>query len=248
MTTFEVNNKLYKTSCKYSLNNRNKGSKGLLSHTEHVSGDIRQQGWLHEGALQPLPTSNYDCSLCHGICDLTLHLKETTALNPFISTKLPSHDLCVSVLPSPRYSCVTGLFLYCSEPWCVCLLTVTWGTFSAARALMSGPCVVVGSEPCPSFSSASIALASFSMKASWIPLCTKKRLEHTQVYSRDEYKMHYRWECRQICHIHPCYLQATLRFFKEYHGTESRWVKFHYFTHYLRKIFTLTQISPLKTV
>lgn len=114
MTTFEVTNKLYKTiNCKYSLNNRNKGSKGLLLHTEHVSGDIRQQGGLHEGALQPLPTSNYNCSLCHSICDLTLHLKETTALNPFISTKFPLHDLsvCVRVAKSEVFL----LFLHCSK-------------------------------------------------------------------------------------------------------------------------------------
>lgn len=110
MTTFEVNNKLHNTkTCKYSLNNRNEGSKGLLPHTEHFSGDIGQQGGLHEGALQPLPTSNYDRSLCHSICNLTLHLRETTALNPFISTKFPSHDLsvCVSVAKSGYFYTVT---------------------------------------------------------------------------------------------------------------------------------------------
>lgn len=117
MTTFEVNNKLHNTkTCKYSLNNRNKGSKGLLPHTEHVSGDIGQQGGLHEGALQPLPTSNYDCSLCHSICNLTLHLRETTALNHFISTNMIY--LCMSVLPSqatfsPLFEVTTSLF----TPW-----------------------------------------------------------------------------------------------------------------------------------
>lgn len=57
-------------------------------------------------------------------------------------------------------------------------------TFSAALALMSGPWVVSGSEPWPTRSSASIAWPSFSMKRSWIPLCTRKRLEHTHVYRK----------------------------------------------------------------
>lgn len=58
------------------------------------------------------------------------------------------------------------------------------GTFSTAFSLISGPWVVFASNPFPTCSSLSIALANFSTNLSWIPFCTRKRFVQTQVWKQ----------------------------------------------------------------
>lgn len=57
-------------------------------------------------------------------------------------------------------------------------------TFSTAFSLISGPWVVFASNPLPTCSSLSIALANLSTNVSWIPFCTRNRFVQTQVWKQ----------------------------------------------------------------